>query len=65
MSTFHPLMLLAATMSDLSDIFKAYDVRGTVPEQFDDEKVLRDRRRFRRIRQNASDPYRPGYASFR
>jgi phosphomannomutase len=34
----HP-MIVAAPMSELSEIFKAYDVRGTVPEQLDEEKA--------------------------
>ena len=33
------LTILVARLSDLNDIFKAYDVRGTVPEQLDEHKA--------------------------
>ena len=48
------------TCARLDPIFKAYDIRGTVPDQLDAEHRRADRRRLRRLRGRRRRPRRPG-----
>ena len=45
---------VAAAMAALDDVFKAYDIRGTVPDQLDAAMCRGDRRRLRPLRRSTT-----------
>ena len=53
------------TTRDLDTIFKAYDIRGTVPDQLDATIVPRDRHSVRTVRQDAESADRARHAGVR